>query len=121
MRWRPTVAGLMGLVLLFGFGFAALRRPTALWASGLFAAALFSMAIAFLRGIATEGRDRAGWLGFAIFGWSYLLLGFAPGYPPEGSIEPDLPRPLTNRLLVYPLARYMFTEAGAGSPRSNPA
>lgn len=70
---RLTIAGMLWMVATVGVCFAALRSATAVWA-GLMAvmilAALLSGAVA---AVFSRGRERAFWLGFAAFGWAFLL------------------------------------------------
>ena len=88
-RLRLTVASLMATVLYFALGFAALRSGSTRWASALSTLAVLIIATATLSAIANRDRARFVRAGFAIFGWSYLLLGF-PVDP--GAYEP---RPLS--------------------------
>jgi hypothetical protein len=75
-RLRLTLAGLMGVVLFFALGFAALRGASELAASATFTFALALMSAAILGVVACRGRSRIACLGFAVFGWAYLITGF---------------------------------------------
>ena len=75
---RFTLAKLMAIVLLIGFGFAALRNANEFWAIATFNLAVFLNATAPVAAIVRKGRARAAWSGFAVFGWAYLLVDFLP-------------------------------------------
>ena len=97
-RLRFTLARLMGIVLYLGFGFAALRNADAFWASATYTLAIILIAVAFVGAFTRSGWARTPWVGFAVFGWTYLLivhlpdwsiggLGFGPIYKPLLLIE----------------------------------
>jgi hypothetical protein len=92
---RITIIGLMGLVLGIAVAIAALRNADDYWAGG------FMMATALLIGVVTlgafyhSGRQRAGRLGFAVFGGGYFALAFL------GLSEQNLARLPTTWLLSY--------------------
>ena len=67
---RLSVAGLLGIVLSFGVGFAALRAATQPWADALnvLMAVLLSTSIL----CPLVGRGKVFWTGFAVLGWSYI-------------------------------------------------
>jgi hypothetical protein len=73
---RFSIAGLLAFVLVCGLGLAALKAASGMWASVMVTLA----AVALLTSIvgAAKGRNRAGWLGFAVFAWGYVVLNFAP-------------------------------------------
>jgi hypothetical protein len=85
---RFTIRGVSALVLLLGFGFAALRGATLGWATASILIALLALCSATLGAIVRRGPSRPVWVGFAIFGWAYFLLHFNPwaewttGYSP---------------------------------------
>lgn len=71
---RFTIAALMGIIALCATAFTALRTSAPYWA-----AVLVSVTVVALLGSLVTcvlGRQRAGWTGFAIFGWGYFLLTF---------------------------------------------
>lgn len=86
-RWQFSLLTLliaMGIVAVLCL---ALRSPNELWATAVFAAALFSLALAVLAAIYRSGRTRAFALGFLVLGagyWGLVLLteqGEAYGQP----------------------------------------
>jgi hypothetical protein len=77
-RPRLTIAQAMTVVLYVGFGFAALRNADELWASATFTLAYLLISVAPLGALARKGRARMAWAGFAVFGWSRLLVGALP-------------------------------------------
>jgi hypothetical protein len=96
---RFSIAGLLAFVLVCGLGLAALKAASGMWASVTVTVA----AVALLTSIvgAAKGRNRAGWFGFAVFGWGYLVLNFMPGF--KDVVQPHL---LTTRFIVESF-RYM--------------
>ena len=91
-RFRFTIASLLIIVLLVAFGFAALRESNDLWESGVFTLTLGVLLISILLAIHRTESRRAFWIGFAVFGWSYLGLTLVP------SIESRL---MTTKALAY--------------------
>jgi hypothetical protein len=88
MRYRFSIASLMFLVLILAVGFAALRSGSELWSIAVFSMTLVALFIAILGAVYRPAPGRAGWLGFVIFGWGYLVLSFGPGFRAE--IRPQL-------------------------------
>ena len=82
-RPRSTIAQLMTLILLIGFGFAALRNANDYWASATFTLAMISILVAPLGAFARKGKARITWAGFAVFGWAYLLVDLLPDRSPR--------------------------------------
>lgn len=72
-RLRFTLAQLTAVVLYMGFGFAALRNATEFSASAAYTLAILSIAAALVGASACGGWARSPWVGFAVFGWTYLL------------------------------------------------
>jgi hypothetical protein len=91
---RFSLAGLMGLVVVAGVGFAALRSASELWFSALLTLLLLALPASALGIILGRGGGRAASLGFLVLGTSYLLLAFCPGIAPD--VRPHL---LTSHLL----------------------
>ena len=74
---RTSIKTLMAFVVLFGVGFAALTRPSQGWAILLSAFAFTALLTSLLGVIFRRGPARAGWVGFAVFGWSFFALLFS--------------------------------------------
>jgi len=73
-RWQFSLLTLliaMGIVALICL---ALRSPNELWATAVFAAAVFSLSLAGLAAIYRSGRTRAFALGFLVLGAGYWCL-----------------------------------------------
>jgi hypothetical protein len=68
----------MGIVLYLGFGFAALRNADEFWASATYTLATILIAVTLVGAFARSGRARTPWVGFAVFGWTYLLIVHLP-------------------------------------------
>ena len=77
-RLRFTLAQTMTIVLYLGFGFAALRNADEFWASAAYTLAIILVAAALIGAFARSGRARTPWIGFAVFGWTYLLIVHLP-------------------------------------------
>jgi hypothetical protein len=93
MAWfRFSIASLLVAVLTFGLAFAALREPTDAWDSAMLGLSLLLLLGATIFAVHRTGNRRAYWLGFALFGWTYLVLSQI------SAIEPRLP---TTKGLAY--------------------
>jgi hypothetical protein len=107
-RLRFTLAQLMALVILVGFGFAALRNANEFWASATYTLAFVLVSIAPLGALARNGTARMVWAGFGAFGWARLLVGALPH--PDFTLFGAMPSPglLTDRAFDY-LLQYLST------------
>lgn len=83
-RLRFSIAQSMAVVLFVGLGFAALRNADENWASATYTLAIVMIAAAPIGAFARRGTARIGWAGFAIFGWTYLLINQLPPWPIGG-------------------------------------
>lgn len=77
-RLRFSIGNLLGLVLFLGCGFAALRAASDVADGAAFAATLGLMLIATLLAIHRTEAIRAYWLGFVLFGGTYLGVSLIP-------------------------------------------
>src|SRR5438552_827548 len=91
-RFRFSIAGLLLVTLFVAVAVAALRAADDAWDHGVFALTLLVLLTAILLTIHRSGRKRAYWLGFALFGWVYLVASLIP------PIESRLP---TTKGLAY--------------------
>jgi len=91
-RIRFNIASLLVVILVLGVGFAALRESNDLWDSSVFTLTLGVLLISVLLAVHRSEGKRAFWIGFALFGWSYLALSLVP------SLEPNL---ITTKALSY--------------------
>jgi len=91
-RFRFHIGTLLILVLILGVGFAALRESDETWDSSIFSLTLGMLSGSILLAIHRTEKRRAFWLGFALFGWTYVGLSLVP------SIESRL---LTTKALAY--------------------
>src|SRR5262249_39761145 len=122
-----TIAGLMGAVLVAAIGFAALRNASETWAGVIFLLTCAVLCLSIV-GVVCRGLPaRAGWLGFALFGWGSLILGFwsadfLPGLPSRWLAEMvcekfSAPAPPMNGLQSAPVGfsnRAFFIFGGFG-------
>jgi hypothetical protein len=98
---RLSVRTLMVLIVGAAAGLAALRDASETWAGIMLALVLMILGTAIFGAIYNRGRRRAGWLGFAVFGWGYFMLAFGPGFSSE--LGNRLP---STRLLIALHPRY---------------
>jgi hypothetical protein len=84
---RVSILGLMGCVFACAVALAALRNASELWAGITLLIALGALGTALLGVIYQQGKDRAWWLGFALFGGGYLTLAFAPWFSEEVGLK----------------------------------
>jgi hypothetical protein len=129
MRLRVTIRGLIALVLLVGFGLAALRGATIGWTAASILAVLAILCTATLGGLVRRGPSRSEWIGFALFGWAYFLLHFGPwadwkrGYGPArfttsavvSLIMPRLDADLDGSEFVGGLEEFVILRSGKGA------
>ena len=103
-RFHFHIGSLLILVVILGVGFAALREAGDLWDSVILCATMVLLLASILLAVHRNAERRAFWLGFALFGWSYVGLAAMP------SIEQRL---LTTRVLVH-LDSLVPDRSGAG-------
>jgi DNA-binding transcriptional ArsR family regulator len=84
-RFRFSIASLLVVILFVSVALAALRMPTDAWDSGVLGLTLLILLTATLLAVHRTHRQRAYWLGFALFGWTSLI---ASVIPPIGSRLP---------------------------------
>jgi hypothetical protein len=111
---RFHISTLVVLVLALGVSFAALRESNEIWDAGIFTLTIGVLLVSILLAIHRNTARRAFWIGFALFGWSYLALSLIP---------PIESRLMTTKALAYldsrvpgrtqSLFRIQFTVSGA--------
>ncbi len=89
---RFSISSLLLVILFVAVSFAALKESSDLWESGVFTLTLAALLISILLAVHRSGSRRAFWIGFALFGWTYLGLSTVP------SIESRL---ITTKALTY--------------------
>ncbi len=89
-RYRDSIVGLMGVVLVSAVGIAALRHSTVAWVGAIDLLTRAILGLAVVKAIYVRGPARAGWLGFAVFGWGFLGL-VMPRMQEDDSPLPYLP------------------------------
>lgn len=77
--WQFSVFALLMVVAFVSVACAALVYASLWWASICLTGAVIVHLVAVLGLVYRCGPARAFWLGFAVLGWGYLLLAFAPG------------------------------------------
>ena len=73
-RFRISLASLLGIVAVIAMGLAGMVSASSLWTTAAATICLAVLLSAVLAARLLTGIDRAFWAGFALFGWSYLLL-----------------------------------------------
>lgn len=73
-KMRFTIARLMGVVLVMGLGSVALRFSSETWAGVMLLVTCGVLLLAFVGAACRGTRERAWWLGFALFGSGYLAM-----------------------------------------------
>ena len=73
---RFSIAALMAVVVVAALGLAALRDASELRAGATFLLTCGVLCVAIVGAVCRTGTERAWWLGFALFGWGYMLLAF---------------------------------------------
>ena len=69
---RPSIAGLMGIVLVVALGLVALRSGSAAWAGAAYLLTYGVLLLAVVGAACRPAAERARWLGFALFGFAYF-------------------------------------------------
>jgi hypothetical protein len=71
---RFSLNSLLVVVVFCGVALAALVRPTEAAASLLISLNIGLFCLAICGAILRDGSERSFWVGFAVFGWAYLLI-----------------------------------------------
>jgi hypothetical protein len=80
---RISIRRLMAFVIVSAIGLAALRNANELWAGLMLLIALAAVGIAVLGAVLMRDKERAWWLGFAVFAVGYLALSVGPFPSPQ--------------------------------------
>ena len=80
---RFSIAALMAVVLVASLSLASLHSGSATWGGGLYLLTLGVFALAIVGAVCRGASERAGWLGFALFGLGYHRGVFAYRWIPE--------------------------------------
>jgi hypothetical protein len=107
-RLRFTLAQLMAVVLLIGFGFAALRNANGLWASASFNLAILAVSVAVTGACSGQERARLPWAGFAVAGGLFLVIWLSTSSTIGSVNGPPYP-------MFYRLQSYVNPGASGGS------
>lgn len=75
---RYSLTVLFIIVLVAAVSCAGVLYFPALWATSAFLGSILVLLASLLAVLYRRGIDRVFWVGFAVFGWSYLLLVFGP-------------------------------------------
>jgi hypothetical protein len=122
---RFSIRHLLVWTAAIAVGCVALRSASPGWVAAMLGLTLLVLATATLLAVFREGADRAHWMGFAAFGWLYLLLlvfGFA-SLDPNSWDSPFRPYNLAtakfsawfyDRLYAEQLAQVQYADSGMG-------
>jgi hypothetical protein len=77
-NFRFNIATILGVILCFGIGFAALRESSDLSESAIFTLTFGVLLVSILLAVHRSDAKRAFWIGFALFGWCYVALAQVP-------------------------------------------
>jgi hypothetical protein len=77
-RIKFTIGTLLIVVLFLGLCFAALKQASDTWDGGILGVTIGLLLVSILLAVHRVGEKRAYWLGFALFGATYLGLTFVP-------------------------------------------
>ena len=75
---RISIRSLMAFVVIAAVGVAALRNADELWSGAMLMIALAAVGAAILGASSLPSRERAWWLGFAVFSGGYLAVALSP-------------------------------------------
>jgi hypothetical protein len=70
---RITIAQMLGVVAVVAVGLAAIRAGTETWFKAVYTLTLAMLMVSLLGAIVRPRDRRAGWMGFALFGWAAFL------------------------------------------------
>jgi hypothetical protein len=73
-----SIAGLLGFVAVFALGLTALISASEFWVGAIFLLTI-GLLLASALAVVFRGRRAVGWVGAAVFGWGYFLLGNISG------------------------------------------
>jgi hypothetical protein len=76
--FRFSLLGLAGLVAVIALGCASLVHASLLWAAIVWWSVLLALLFGTLAAVLATGARRYGWIGFAMFGWAYVLTMIGP-------------------------------------------
>ena len=82
---RFSIGHLLAATALVALGRLALLKSSALLAAALMGAVVLVLIAAVVLAIYRTAETRAFWIGFAVFGWGYLLLCYGPLFTANGS------------------------------------
>jgi hypothetical protein len=71
---RFTIRQLLLATVLIAVAIAALLNASGWWAAALSSSVLLILCAAVLLAVFRDGRRRAFWIGFSVFGWAYVAL-----------------------------------------------
>ena len=80
---RFSIAGLMGVTLVAGVGFAALRTVSEAWAGLMLMLTCGALMLGVVGSLCRGTHERAWWLGFTLFGGGYLVLAHSTAGSPK--------------------------------------
>ena len=120
-RGRITIGRLLVAIMFFGVIFAGLRSGSNDWFTVIYTLTFISLVYA---AIAARYRG-VFWYGFAVAGWAYFIVGFAPwiGSPPGSEPLRAVNRNIVTSVVLEIVSGTLYTSeippAGTGGPAAN--
>lgn len=112
--WRFSLKQLLLATAFVALGCVALRSANATWVAAMFGLALLILVASLLLATYRDGRSRAFWVGFALFGWIHLLFPMATGLQPTQVITTRISHRLYDWLYSVPPMAMGATGMGSG-------
>lgn len=100
-----SIKGLLAAVTMIAVGLVALLNASPLWDSIIVSLTLLLLLTALLSFACRPSPRRAFWIGFAIFGWGYLILVDSPIVARDLTVRSNLPTNVVLDMLDMALAR----------------
>jgi len=77
-HFRFSLSSLLAVVVLTGIICAALASASSFWSRLLSTLTMAILLVSLVGAIYRQGAARAFWIGFAILGWGYWIIGYLP-------------------------------------------
>jgi hypothetical protein len=118
---QSSITGLMVVVLVAAISIGALRHPSETWAGVMYLVTCGILLLSVVGATVLSAGKRAWWLGFALFGWGYMVLVFEPRA--ISSLRPSLPTSILLRAVgtrLYPERTSLIVPSRRSAEESSP-
>ena len=102
MKFRFTIAYLIGAVAVSGLWFAALRSGSRVWVNVILDLTVAILLFATVGARFARGPAADRWFGFSAFGWAHLALGALPSFCAQYQVELFFPADLIMAYVTLP-------------------